>query len=197
MWKRYITIYNGEAGSKSIFLDTLTKKLVVVEIGMTSYKSTLISGFLGVVIYSLFGNILFKASLAPITLVTLILIIGILGGIIFNILVNKIANSDKNKLEYLTNIDEEELTSYLVKGKKQSQNNFFLIIFLFAMLLICLLPIYFKTYSLLLLFASFFFTTLFTFFIGIVSPVKRIKAYRYIEKNKKSILYDNKGETNL
>ncbi|WP_430597402.1 hypothetical protein [Enterococcus sp. AZ177] len=190
MWKRYVAVYNGEAGGKSIFLDTVTKKLVVVEIEMTSYRSTIFSGFLGVTIYYVFGHVLFNFSLSPVTLIALILVIGCLGGTFFNLLINKIANSDKNKLNYLTDVSENELKAYLVKGRKQMGKNFLLIIFLFVMVVLSLLPIYFKEYSLLLLLASIFFTTLFIFFIGIVSPAKRIKAYRYIEKNKITLFYN-------
>lgn len=118
MWKRSVVVYNGETGEKSLFLDTVTKKLVVVEIEMTSYKSTIFSGFLGGAIYYVFGNVLFKSSLSPVTLIALILVIGCLGGTFFNLLINKIANSDKNKLNYLTNVSEDELKAYLVKGRK-------------------------------------------------------------------------------
>lgn len=156
---------------------------------MTSYKSTIISGFLGGAIYYVFGNVLVKSSLSPFALIALILVIGCLGGIFFNLLINKIANSDKNKLNYLTNVSENELKACLVKGRKQMRKNFLLIIFLFVMVAISLVPIYFKEYSLLLFLASIFFTTLFIFFIGVVSPVKRIKAYSYIEKNKITLLY--------
>lgn len=180
MWKRYVAVYNGEAGEKSIFLDTVTKKIVVVEIEITSYRSTILSGFLGVTIYCVFGNVLFKSSLSPVALIALILFIGCLGGTFFNLLINKIANSDKNKLNCLTNISEDELKAYLAKGRKQMRKNFLLMIFLFVMSVISLLPIYCKEYLMLLLLASILFTTLLIFFIGVVSPVKRIKAYKNI-----------------
>lgn len=197
MWKRYIVIYNGEAGSKSIFFDTVKNKLVVVEIGGASYKSTLFSGFLGVLIYGIFGNILFRTTLTPIVLVVLILIAGIFGGTFFNLLLNRVANSDKNNLEYLSNVSESELTTYLVEGKKQWRKNLALIMVLLIMLILSILPIYFGSHSLLLLLAAIFFITLVTFFIGVVSPAKRIRTYRYIEKNKQSMINNLKGEINL
>ncbi|WP_188634462.1 hypothetical protein [Enterococcus wangshanyuanii] len=193
MKKRYIAIYNGKEGSKSIFFDTETKKLVVVKIENISYKLTILSGFIGVSMYYLFGKVLIESALPPIALVAMILIVGCLAGMFFNILVNKIANSEKNKLEYLTNITEDELKEYIIEGRKQMWKNLLLIVFLLFMTIVSLLPIYFGEYSLLLLLASIFFTILVTFFIGVVAPNKRIVVFRYIKKNKELvILTDNR-----
>lgn len=183
MKKRYIAIYNGKEGNKSIFFDTETKKLVVVKIENRSYRLTIISGFIGVVMYYLFGKVLIESALPPIALVSMIIIGGCLAGMFFNILVNKIANREENTLEYLTNITEDGLKEYIIEGRKQMWKNLLLIVFLLFMTIISLLPIYFGEYSLLLLLASIFFTMLVTFFIGVVTPVKRGKASRYVEKN--------------
>ncbi|MBP2099839.1 hypothetical protein [Enterococcus rivorum] len=194
MKKRYIAIYNGEEGTKSIFFDNLAKKLVVVEINSGKGKTSIISGFLGILVYYLFGNMLFKLSIDSLVLVLLIVFSGMIGGFLFNIVINRIANSDNNKLEYILNIDDEELEKYMNEGKKQLRKYIWMLFFLIVMLCVCLVPLYSNYYSVLLLFSALFFSTIVFLFIGVVSPLKRMSAYRYIKKNKELLFFNIKGE---
>lgn len=193
MKKRYIAIYNGEKGTKSIFFDDLVKKLVVVEISSGMGKTSVISGFLGILVYYLFGNMLFKLPIDSLVLVLLIVFLGMIGGFLFNIVINRIANSDNNKLEYLLNVNAEELEKYMNEGKKQLKKYIWMILFLIVMLCVCLVPLYSNYYSVLLLFSALFFSTIVFLFIGVVSPLKRMSAYRYIKKNKELLVFNTKG----